>query len=202
MLNLEILNYISNWIKEIVLVFIFASIVEMIVPNNSIKRYINMFIGILIILAILNPIIKLIDVNLWKDISIDTSDWIEFQDLPSEIDRDEEVLSAYLYNIENNIIKSVKENTKYQVLSVFTNIHISKDIKDRLTHIDLELVEEKEEIKINTSRLIKKIEKVEIGNKREEIRTENVDIDNNTIKEVLSIKYEIPKENIRVSFKN
>ncbi|OCL26952.1 stage III sporulation protein AF [Orenia metallireducens] len=55
------MDFLTNWIRNIVLVIIFANFIEMLLPNNNTKREINMVIGLFIILVILSPIINLLN---------------------------------------------------------------------------------------------------------------------------------------------
>ena len=54
------MEILRNWIIMIVSVIIFASFIEMLLPNSSNRRYVNAVIGILIIIIILHPILNLI----------------------------------------------------------------------------------------------------------------------------------------------
>lgn len=199
---MSILNFISNWIKEIVLVFIFASIIEMIVPNNSIKRYINMFIGILIILAILNPIIKLVNKDLWTNITTDNIQGGEFKYVDKEIDIDGDLIKIYLSKIEGDIKTTIEENSNYSVHSIKTNIHISEDVEENLKEISLELVEGLEEDKPAKRISIDKVERIEIGQKKVEKNTidreEKNDDSIDRLRQVLSEKYQVGQSSIDI----
>lgn len=47
---------ITAWVKGIVLILIFATFVELLLPNGSMLRFLKVIIGLFIILAILNPV--------------------------------------------------------------------------------------------------------------------------------------------------
>lgn len=51
---------ISAWIKNIILVVLFASFLELLLPNSSMQRFIRVIVGLFILLAILNPVIDLV----------------------------------------------------------------------------------------------------------------------------------------------
>lgn len=51
---------ISTWIKEIILVVLFATFLEMLLPNSSMQKFIRVIVGLFIMLAILNPVIDVI----------------------------------------------------------------------------------------------------------------------------------------------
>lgn len=60
---------ISVWIKNIILLVLFASFLELLLPSSSMQRFIRVIIGLLITLAILNPILDVIQ-NRWSTAQI------------------------------------------------------------------------------------------------------------------------------------
>lgn len=54
---------ISGWVKNIILIVLFASFLELLLPNSSLQRFIRVIMGLLIMLTILNPAIDLVQGN-------------------------------------------------------------------------------------------------------------------------------------------
>ncbi|BBB92911.1 stage III sporulation protein AF [Methylomusa anaerophila] len=52
---------VTQWVKSIVFVVMFAAFLEILLPNNSMQRFVRVITGLFIMLTILNPIIDLID---------------------------------------------------------------------------------------------------------------------------------------------
>ena len=52
------IEFMSSWAEQIVLAVIVATIIEMILPKNKNKKYIQMVIGIYVLFNIISPIIK------------------------------------------------------------------------------------------------------------------------------------------------
>ena len=52
------INFMSSWAEQIVLAVIIATIIEMILPKNKNKKYIQMVIGVYVLFNIISPIIK------------------------------------------------------------------------------------------------------------------------------------------------
>lgn len=50
------MEVLTNTIKNIVLLVFFASVIEMFLPRSSLSRYVQLIIGLFVIVAILNPI--------------------------------------------------------------------------------------------------------------------------------------------------
>ncbi|MFC7394240.1 stage III sporulation protein AF [Scopulibacillus cellulosilyticus] len=57
------MSFISNWMTQIILIILFAIILELLLPNDSFQKYVKMVVGLIIIIALLNPIMKLLNVN-------------------------------------------------------------------------------------------------------------------------------------------
>ena len=52
------INFMSSWAEQIVLAVIIATIIEMILPKNKNKKYIQMVIGVYVLFNIISPVIK------------------------------------------------------------------------------------------------------------------------------------------------
>lgn len=52
------INFLSTWSEQIVLAVIVATIIELILPNNKNKKYIQMVIGIYVLFNIISPIVS------------------------------------------------------------------------------------------------------------------------------------------------
>lgn len=52
--------WLAAWLKEIILVVLFAVVTDMLLPNNAMQRYIKVVVSLFILLTILNPILTLL----------------------------------------------------------------------------------------------------------------------------------------------
>ena len=52
------INFISSWAEQIILAVVIATIIELILPNNKNKKYIQMVIGVYILFNIISPIVN------------------------------------------------------------------------------------------------------------------------------------------------
>lgn len=66
---------LSLWIKDIILVVLFASFMELLLPSSSMQRFIRVIMGLFIMLAILNPALDIIQNHLAseQDLSLVTT---------------------------------------------------------------------------------------------------------------------------------
>jgi stage III sporulation protein AF len=53
------MSVVYDWIKQIILLIMLATILEMLLPNDSFRRYIKMVIGLVLIVALLSPVMKI-----------------------------------------------------------------------------------------------------------------------------------------------
>ena len=51
--------FLREWITNITVIIVFVMLMETVMPNNSMKRYINVIIGLLIIIVVSKPFISL-----------------------------------------------------------------------------------------------------------------------------------------------
>lgn len=108
------INFMSSWAEQIVLAVIVATIIEMILPKNKNKKYIQMVIGVYVLFNIISPIIKNED-----DFSIEKYN-IENYETKSqyEVDQssmDEKLEKIYLEELEQIVISKFEEND-YEVI--------------------------------------------------------------------------------------
>lgn len=51
--------WLSGWLKDIIVVVLLASFVELLLPNNAYQRYVRTVLGLFILLALLSPLLSL-----------------------------------------------------------------------------------------------------------------------------------------------
>ena len=71
------MEYIEGFVRNITYVLLFSIVIEVISPNNDIRKYVKMVTGFIIILAIITPIYKA-----FGDIDLDSN----ILDIDFEID--------------------------------------------------------------------------------------------------------------------
>lgn len=103
------INFMSSWAEQIVLAVVVATIIELILPQNKNKKYIQMVIGIYVLFNIISPIIKNKD-----DFSIEKYS-IENYETKSQYEVDQSSMDArlekiYLEELKNTVISRFEEN--------------------------------------------------------------------------------------------
>lgn len=102
------IEFISSWAEQIVLAVIVATIIELILPKNKNKKYIQMVIGVYVLFNIISPIIK----NK-EEVSVEEYNIEKYETKSQyEIDQssmDERIEKIYLEELENNAISKFED---------------------------------------------------------------------------------------------
>lgn len=104
---------IAAWVKGIILVVLFASFLELLLPNSSMQRFIRVIMGLFIMLAILNPVIDIIQ-NRWGNDQVavlstranDSADMENIASAVASVSNERERLSYEMY--KKDLSKQIK----------------------------------------------------------------------------------------------
>lgn len=195
------IEFLSSWAQGIIVAVIIATLIEMILPNSSSKKYVKVVIGMYILFTIVSPIIKKLG---GKDINLNT---INIEKYEQQISKSDNTISRkfednntrsikdiYVSNLKADISAKLKEKG-YKIDT--SDIQIKDDENYTIEKITLKLIkmEQKQgknnEIVINT---------VEIGNaiSQKDSKTLSND-DKQEVKDYISETYDIDKKNINIS---
>lgn len=195
------IEFLSSWAQGIIVAVIIATLIEMILPNSSSKKYVKVVIGMYILFTIVSPIIKKVG---GKDINLDT---INIEKYEQQISKSDNTISRkfednntrsikdiYVSNLKADISAKLKEKG-YEIDT--SDIQIKDDENYTIEKITLKLIkmeqkqEKNNEIVINT---------VEIGNTiSQKDRKTLSDDDKQEVKDYISETYDIDKKNINIS---
>ena len=53
------MEFIKEWVTNIIIFILFATVIDMLLPNSKFQKYTKMVIGLLLIAIIFTPIFKL-----------------------------------------------------------------------------------------------------------------------------------------------
>ena len=195
------IEFLSSWAQGIIVAVIIATLIEMILPNNSSKKYVKVVIGMYILFTIVSPIIKKLG---GKDINLNTIDIEKYEQQISKSDNTisrkfednntRSIKDIYVSNLKADISAKLKEKG-YEIDT--SDIQIKDDENYTIEKITLKLIkmEQKQgknnEIVINT---------VEIGNTISQKDSKTLsDDDKQEVKDYISETYDIDKKNINIS---
>ena len=198
------LDWFRSWSKGIIVAVIISTIIEMILPDNTSKKYIKIIIGIFVVYTIISPVIdqfmgQSIDDYLNFDDSIETSsNAVESNTISNNAQSS--IKRIYKQNLENDLKVKLSEQG-YIAESVA--IYISNDDTYGLEKVELK-IQKKETPKTNekqTQSIVQSIKSVKVkleGSSNESDGVLNED-DKNKIKEYVKNTYEIDINKVFVS---
>ena len=195
------IEFLSSWAQGIIVAVIIATLIEMILPNSSSKKYVKVVIGMYILFTIVSPIIKKLG---GKDINLNTIDIEKYEQQISKSDNTisrkfednntRSIKDIYVSNLKADISAKLKEKG-YEIDT--SDIQIKDDENYTREKITLKLIkmeqkqEKNNEIVINT---------VEIGNTISQKDSKTLsDDDKQEVKDYISETYDIDKKNINIS---
>lgn len=199
------LEWFRSWATGIVIAVIIATIIEMILPNSTSKKYIKIIIGIFIVYTIISPVIgsfKCEDLNNYIKVENyiqSNSNALKTNEVSDNAQSS--IKKIYAQNLQNDLKTKLKE--KGYILNNI-NISISNDDKYNIERIDIKVDEKvtnsnQDEKQVKT--IVDNIKAIKIKVKKDDsqnnaIITEN---DKNEIKEYIKQIYQIDLNNINVS---
>ena len=184
------LNFINSWIKGIVIAVIISTIIEMILPKGSIKKYVKCVIGVYIVFSIINPFLIKNNESIFKYNQLELPKTAATEVI--SIDTDSYIEEIYTEKIEDEIQKNL-ENMGYEVIMIKLDIDKTQKNYGRINKVNLKI--------INKQNRLSKVEKVEIYIGKDENKVVN-DIkssEKDMIKNFLNKNYDIDIENIYIN---
>lgn len=69
--------WLSQWLRDIIAVILLATIVELLLPNKAMQRYARLVVGLIILLTILSPVLKLMQEDIGSRLEAGIQLWDE-----------------------------------------------------------------------------------------------------------------------------
>ena len=190
------MEYLNNFIITLVATMIFMTSIEIIAPDNSMKKYIKFVLGLILISVMINPIIKFFTGG--------------EQEVINRIKRYEDMLNLGVTNEgeSKEVIEKQKEAFKSNLNSncdnllkeKFSDKNFKSEIKCNINLSDMTYSIDSLEVGVreNGIRLVDKI-RINVNDESEEAVSNNEKIDNEEeIKNYLSELFKIPIEKIKL----
>lgn len=192
------LQVLREWLIGICTAVFFITAVEIILPDNSLKKYAKFVLGLILITVFINPLIKVFDRNF--DINTYTSNAIqsldakktenEFQKYKEKNIKD--TLEVFKLNLQTNCEKKLKE--KYPDSNYKVQVEASyDDNNDKLVIKDIKVG-----VKDGS---IERIKKIKIGDDSKTVDNGDKEINNEksqAIKKYLGDELNVSKDVIQV----
>jgi stage III sporulation protein AF len=216
------IDFLSGWVKNIIYIIFFIVFLEILLPNNSMRKYVKVVAGLLVMVVILTPITRLINNNLnLQDavaksfVDIDQID-IKSKNLILEGKQNDMTIRIFKEKVENQIKNQIENNIEGVSADVEIEIYEDPNNEDfgSIKEVYLYLNEkesqdsnnednETEESKANEIKPIEKIEIGELNEEQDEDESEDFFIitqdKEREIKEYFLDFYNVPSQNISIN---
>ncbi|MDR4948533.1 stage III sporulation protein AF [Neobacillus cucumis] len=115
------MDFIKEWVTNIILFILLATVIDMLLPNSSMQKYTKMVTGLLLIAIILTPIFKLISNDFETNISsISIFPSSGEKNIKSSIDLKKKEIQAsqHAYILEEMAVK-LKKDVKEELMNQY-----------------------------------------------------------------------------------
>ncbi|MFS0751473.1 stage III sporulation protein AF [Oceanobacillus sp. 1P07AA] len=122
------MNLLIDWVTQIIIFIIIASIIDLLIPANDLKKYVRLVTGLVLILIILQPVFHLFDTDIDTVISSSMNEieqqykstdslenQIEFQKNEIQASQDAYILEQMAVQLENVAEDPLKEQYNMMV---------------------------------------------------------------------------------------
>ncbi len=206
----ERLNEIYSWVKSIIIFMVLTSIISNLLGKSSYKKYINLITGIILVILVISPLLKLFQMDKTLDYYFTTNTLLaEAQDLDSQLKdmengQKEAIFKEYKEQVKLQVAKILEED-KIQIYSIEVTID-EDDSSSNYGNIKSITVLGSHVAKENNSKAAINIDSIKIDNIKIDKGDEEPGKEKNylspeeiNVKNRLSDFYNINKDNINIS---
>lgn len=184
------MELVKDWVIKIAVTLVFMTAVEMLIFNNSFKKYVKFVLGLMLIVVIITPLINLVSKS--DNTFVDT--FSKYEKQLEETSNESKTVEANV-TTKKKILENLQNNINSSLKTKFENMNFESEVQGE---VDLN----KFDINIKLLNIyvydggIAPIKKIEIGSssKKEESNVKN----SKEIKEYLSGELKIDKSKINI----
>ncbi|HYE84200.1 MAG TPA: stage III sporulation protein AF [Clostridia bacterium] len=129
-------DFLRTWILNITVIIIFIMFLDTIMPNSSMKRYINVVVGLLVIIVVIRPFVLVKDyAESFNSEFLETTNFMEHsggQENITEISKYQQQKAVEIFedNLKGQILKLVKNSTGSDYNGVLVELELEKDFEN------------------------------------------------------------------------
>lgn len=200
------IDWISTWAQSIIIAVIIATIIEMILPSGSSKKYIKVVTGVYILFTIISPVI-----TKFTGKTLAVSDILELDSYVNEIKQKEvsqnllaennasSIKDIYTANLKSDIKNKLKQKG-YNANNIVLTVGDDENYTLNKIELDIEKIKEDKQ-EVNEIEAVNKID-ITISNtvvEKNNNKSSISDKEKEKIKQYLSSVYEIDEKDILVN---
>ena len=198
------MEFIKEWITNIILFVLLATVIDMLLPNSNLQKYTKMITGLLLIAVILTPVFKLISHDFEEVLaSVPAIKGTGEKNLENSVEMKKREIQAWqdAYILEETAVqlkKLAEEELMAQYQLEFADINVQVDENDQSTFPDnLLKVVVQLKVKSEKSETVEAIKKIEI-NTQESLPSNRSTNETENIVSLLAEKWNVNEEKIDV----
>lgn len=207
------IEWLSDWIKQIVILVLIATFLDLLLPNNALERYVKLVMGLLIILAMLVPIFDLLQRD-WdfSDFTVERAARTDRLDPLHKIKQDGETLAGTREGLAReeveqqlaaSIRSAVSEQFKLEVGSVNLQFQVDANgVVKGIDQVQIALHPEAEAKENNRQSIVEEVDPVNVElDKQREPSPQDPEPDKRSaaIAAFVAEKWEVPVEQVHVT---
>ncbi|GAA0723779.1 stage III sporulation protein AF [Clostridium malenominatum] len=154
------IDLLKEWIINIASLVLFITAVEMLLPDNSLKKYSKFVLGLILMTVLINPIIKIFNRNFNISVySQNISRSIYDEDTAKSIEKyKEESLKNTINNFENNLTQIIGEKLKEEFNLSNNKLEVKAEYVTQESKFEIKYIK----VGINSGK-VQKVEKVKVN---------------------------------------
>lgn len=120
---MNVMKFLYSWLQNLSILFIMISIIDLIMPKGSMKKYIDLIIGLMIIVVIITPFARLrkenfsLDIEVYKELNDSSFEYME--QLIRENNR--QVKDIYRDKVRSVIEYILSEDIGYYIQDIYVD---------------------------------------------------------------------------------
>lgn len=141
------MSFIGAWITNIILIILFAVLLELLIPNSKIERYVKLVVGLMLLMVMLQPLLSIfqIDPEQWLDdftifesepLTFETSS-MESQKRDIEMDNLAYISEYTAVQLKNEASKELQQKYEVVLADVKVEFEQYKDLQHYRSEEDL-----------------------------------------------------------------
>lgn len=143
-----LIEWISDWLKQIIILVLIATFIDLLLPNNALDRYVKLVMGLLIIMAIMTPIFHLLSQKM--DLSalaftnvpagqgqMASLQQIEEQSAKVKTTQDRLIQEQSAKQMEKSIKEQVRQKFGVDVIEAKVELHVEPQGRTEIKQIDV-----------------------------------------------------------------
>lgn len=205
------MQFLSEWISNIILLILLATILELLLPNSSLQRYVKMVVGLLLLVIILNPLFSIFskDADSWIS-SIGLSQQYEEKNIEISVEnKKKEIERVQLAYISEQVAVQLERQVEEELIKKFEkeiidlNITLNdflneEDYLNSVTNVTVKLKSFNQEENKRVHQDIEPVSLVSINTTTQVVRPKIDETKDEELSSFLAKQWSIPIEKIEI----